>query len=99
MVHDQGVSHIAEGLKANSSLREIDLSMNNIGDLGAETLADLLRINKTLQSLHVSQTYLGIAGHGIGHDGVAAIGVSKPTLHHHHHHHHHHLVQCKTPIV
>lgn len=77
MVHDDGVSHLAEGLMSNSSLLEIDLSMNNVGDGGAYSIADLLRKNTTLESLKVSPKYLGVAGHGVGRDGVVAIGVSK----------------------
>ncbi|EFJ52507.1 hypothetical protein VOLCADRAFT_86673, partial [Volvox carteri f. nagariensis] len=51
---DKGVSQLAEGLRANNSLRELDLRRCGISDAGGAVLMDVLESNGQLQRLDVS---------------------------------------------
>ena len=42
------------GLRHNLSLRILDLSWNKIGESGGQSLAQVLKINKTLQKIHLA---------------------------------------------
>ena len=61
-----GVRHIADVLKINSALRELNLRSNNIGDGGAGHIADVLKINSAL-------TVLNLGGNDIGAEGARHI--------------------------
>jgi Ran GTPase-activating protein (RanGAP) involved in mRNA processing and transport len=61
------VDAIAEALKCNTSLIELDLSSNGIGDSGASAMAGVLRNNTTLCRLQLHDN-------GIGSEGGKALG-------------------------
>ena len=59
---ENGVSRaLADTLRSNTTLRELKLSYNHIGDDGARALADALRSNTTLTSLDLGEIRLGNA--------------------------------------
>jgi Ran GTPase-activating protein (RanGAP) involved in mRNA processing and transport len=47
-------------LEVNTSLRELILSRNNIGDKGTESIAAALQRNTTLTSLALDKIYLDL---------------------------------------
>jgi len=51
-----------EYLKTNSTLVELNINENNLGDEGAKALAEGLKANKTLKSLDLSLNYIGDEG-------------------------------------
>ncbi|GLI64025.1 hypothetical protein VaNZ11_007186 [Volvox africanus] len=51
---DKGVAQLAEGLRANNALRELDLRRCGISDSGGAVLMDVLESNGRLQRLDVS---------------------------------------------
>ena len=53
---------LSNSLKWNTTVTELNLSGNNIGDAGASGLADLLKSNKILTKLKLSQNAIGEAG-------------------------------------
>ena len=53
-VSDLGCTDLAEGLKANKTLRHLVLSQNDIGDDGIGTLSAMLARNRVLESLDLS---------------------------------------------
>ncbi|XP_078381247.1 NLR family CARD domain-containing protein 4-like [Oculina patagonica] len=53
---------LAEVLKGNSSLTKLNLSGNDIGDVGAAGLAEALQNNKNLTELDLSYNYIGDHG-------------------------------------
>ena len=57
---------ISEALKNNTSLKNLDLSGNNIGDDGAKAIAEALKKNTSLKSVNLSWC-------DIGDDGIEAI--------------------------
>ena len=58
------VEHLAEALKANTSLKEIYLSSNwHIGDKGVKYLAEALKVNNSLQKIELND--FGITTEGI----------------------------------
>eukprot|EP00039_Didymoeca_costata_P012839 m.186842 g.186842 ORF g.186842 m.186842 type:complete len:921 (+) comp15598_c0_seq10:228-2990(+) len=61
-IADRGLKAFAQGLKANYSLSEIDLSNNAFGDKGAEELGLALRVNSTLTVLSLATNKIGDAG-------------------------------------
>ena len=58
---------MAEALKTNSTLKEIRLDFNNIGDEGAAALAETLKRNSTLHRLCLTNN-------NIGDEGAIALG-------------------------
>ena len=48
-VSDEGAAAIAEALKVNGALTDLDLSRNNVGVEGADELADFLRGGRYLR--------------------------------------------------
>ena len=59
-----GARALAGLLERNSRVpvKTIDLSENNIGDLGAVALADATKIQKTVQMITLSENYIGAEG-------------------------------------
>lgn len=57
---------LADALKENETLTELDLSHNNIGPNGAMVLADVIQVNSTL-------TKLNLYGNSIGPNGARAL--------------------------
>ena len=53
---------MAEALKVNSALQELNILFNNISDEGAEALAEALRVNTALQELNLG--FNDISGKG-----------------------------------
>ncbi|KAG8288127.1 Leucine-rich repeat-containing protein 34 [Homalodisca vitripennis] len=53
---------LVEGLKKNSTLLSLDLSCNNIGDLGMEFIADFLGGKPPLETLRLSSNNIGDTG-------------------------------------
>lgn len=49
-----GAKQIAEALKVNTTLIEVDLSLNYIDDEGGKAIAEALDVNKTLKVLAMS---------------------------------------------
>ena len=50
---DEGVAAICDGLLFNDSVRDLSLNSNKIGKVGAGSVAELLRCNKTLTALSI----------------------------------------------
>ncbi|CAF2122397.1 unnamed protein product, partial [Rotaria magnacalcarata] len=60
---DQDMEIVAnELLQVNQSLTLLQLQTNQIGDSGAQYLADALKVNKTLTYLHLAQNQIGDTG-------------------------------------
>ena len=57
-----GASCLGELLKVNSSLQELDMHYNDIGDDGISSVVDGLQYNKTLTKLNVEQCRLSVKG-------------------------------------
>ena len=64
---------LAEGLRANQSLKTLLLRVNDIGADGAAALGEMLRINSSLQVLNLDFNRIGDAG-------AIAIGAALHTL-------------------
>ena len=62
-IFDDGAAAISDGLKHNISLQELNMSCNKIG---AKMIVEAIKVNKTLQKLH-------IRSNSISDDGAAAI--------------------------
>ena len=62
----EGATALAEMLKENRTLQQLDVSGNSIGQGGATALAEMLKENRTLQQLDVS-------GNSIGQGGATAL--------------------------
>ena len=63
---DRGATALAEMLKENGTLQQLDVSNNSIGQGGATALAEMLKENGTLQQLNV-------CGNSIGQGGATAL--------------------------
>jgi Leucine Rich repeat len=63
---DKGAKALAEVLKVNKSITEINIGENQIGDEGARALADAIKVNRTL-------TKINLWGNRIGDSGAAAL--------------------------
>jgi Ran GTPase-activating protein (RanGAP) involved in mRNA processing and transport len=61
-----GVSALADALKTNTSVKNINLSLNGIGAVGASALADALKMNTTV-------TRIDLSWNGIGAEGALAL--------------------------
>ena len=57
-----GVVLIAEALRINSTLTELHLCDNGIGDQGVTALAEALKVNSTLTELHLHHNNIGDQG-------------------------------------
>lgn len=55
-ISDKGIKFLAEVLKTNNTLREMDLSTNNFGIEGVKYLADMLEHNNTLRKVSLWAT-------------------------------------------
>ena len=55
----EGPAALADGLKVNSVVQELDASKNAMGTAGAKACGDLLLMNKTIQTLDVSDNGFG----------------------------------------
>jgi Ran GTPase-activating protein (RanGAP) involved in mRNA processing and transport len=60
--NDSGAEALAETLKVNASLQELNLCKNFIGDYGAEAIAEALKVNASLLVLDLSSTQIGNSG-------------------------------------
>ena len=58
----EGATKIAEVLKENHSLTNLDLIENQIGNEGATKIAKSLKENRSLTNLDLSQNQIGIEG-------------------------------------
>ena len=56
------VASLPEAMKVNTTLTQLNLSENNIGDAGAASLAEALKVNTTLTQLHLRSDNIGVAG-------------------------------------
>ena len=63
---DVGCVSLSQALTVNSSLTNLDLSWNSIGDTGAESLSQALTVNSSL-------TNLNLIGNSIGDTGAASL--------------------------
>jgi Ran GTPase-activating protein (RanGAP) involved in mRNA processing and transport len=55
-----GLAEIAAGLYRNTTLKRLDLSDNDLGDLtSAKSIKDLLRRNKSLTTLYIKNIFFG----------------------------------------
>ena len=48
-ITSEGAKLIAEAIKVNKTLQELDISSNNISDDGAAAISDALKTNNSLQ--------------------------------------------------
>jgi hypothetical protein len=55
----EGPAALADGLKANSAVQQLDTSSNSMGTAGAKAFGDTLLANKTIQTLDVSDNSFG----------------------------------------
>ena len=62
----QGVIVLAEALKVNTEVKELDLSGNGLCDNSVRVLAEALKVNMAL-------TTLDLSSNSIGDDGAAAV--------------------------
>jgi Ran GTPase-activating protein (RanGAP) involved in mRNA processing and transport len=62
MLGDQNITNLLEGLTYNTSLRLLNLSQNNIGELGARAIKHYLRSNSNLRILYMRWNSLGVKG-------------------------------------
>lgn len=60
---------ISEALKKNTSLKQLEVVHNHLGDKGARALTDMIKINTSLESLDIS-------GNSIGFEGGEAIALA-----------------------
>ncbi|CAF1129390.1 unnamed protein product [Rotaria sordida] len=59
LIKDEGVQHLADALRSNTTLTILDLQYNETGDEGAQHLADALQNNTTLTTLYLYGTQIG----------------------------------------
>jgi hypothetical protein len=59
---DEEIKPIAEALKGNKSVIEVNISRNNIGDEGVKVFAAALRVNQTIRNLDLSSNRLSGKG-------------------------------------
>jgi hypothetical protein len=58
----EGASALADALKANTSVANINLSRNKIGVKGASALADALKVNSSVTEINLSSNRFGVKG-------------------------------------
>ena len=56
------IACLAEAVKVNTTLTQLVLSSNNIGDAGAASLAEAMKVNTTLTQLDLQHNNIGAAG-------------------------------------
>ncbi len=56
---DTGIKLIAQPLKTNNSLEEIQLTNNNVGNDSTAYMSDVLKINKTLKRVYLDNNHIG----------------------------------------
>ena len=61
-IGDTGAAVLADLVERNTSLKELDLTNNNLGAPGAAALANALTINKTLTKLDLTGSNIGVSG-------------------------------------
>merc|ERR1712176_999948 len=61
-VGDAGIVAIAEALKLNQKIRQMDINENGFGDEGAAAIAEMLEFNSSLRTLSVSRNQISEAG-------------------------------------
>merc|ERR1712217_388073 len=61
-IDDKGAIAIADALKVNASLTELDLADNLIGSEGAIAIADALKVNTSLMDLNLIYNKIGREG-------------------------------------
>ncbi|KJE93094.1 hypothetical protein CAOG_003935 [Capsaspora owczarzaki ATCC 30864] len=61
-IGDDGAEAIAEALKVNTTMSELDLGKNQIGVAGAQSIAEALKVNTTLTTLYLDRNQIGDAG-------------------------------------
>ena len=65
MITEKGAFKLAQGLKTNTSLENLDLGKNNIQDQGVQYLVEaLITSNKTLTKLHLQSNGITEVGAG-----------------------------------
>ena len=57
-----GVIALAELLKSNTTITDLNLNENNLKDVGAKAIAEALKVNTTLKVLDLSLNYIGDEG-------------------------------------
>ena len=57
-----GAKEIAEALKVNKSMTNLDSGSNNIGDSGAKEFAEALKVNNSLTTLYFYENNIGDSG-------------------------------------
>ena len=62
IITEKGAITLVKVLKENTTLQELDVSINSIGEGGATALAVMLKENRTLQHLDVSSNSIGERG-------------------------------------
>ena len=53
-IYDEGFTAVAESLTYNETLKKIDLGYNNLSDVSASKIAEIIRTNSSLTSLDIS---------------------------------------------
>ena len=61
-ITERGATALAEMLKENRTLQQLNVSHNSIGHGGATALVEILKENRTLQQLTVSSNFIGDEG-------------------------------------
>ena len=62
-INVQGTRHLANALKENiTPLKDLDLAGNIIGDEGAEYIADVLAVSKSIQKIYLGKNNIGDKG-------------------------------------
>ncbi|KAG5488846.1 hypothetical protein JIQ42_00463 [Leishmania sp. Namibia] len=61
-LNDDSVWLLAQALRLNTSVRQVDLSHNSFGDAGASYLADCIASNRTMVELNLSSCAIGNRG-------------------------------------
>ena len=61
-ISSEGAKSLAEGLKINETLQELNLRKNGISPEGAKSLAQSLKINSTLKELDLFRNSIGEEG-------------------------------------
>ena len=61
-ITSKGAIKVAEAIKMNKTLQELDISYNNISDDGAADISDALKSNNSLQILKMSSNNITVSG-------------------------------------
>ena len=59
---DARVRELAEALKENQTMTQIDLSINEIGDEGVGALAEALQVNQSWRQVDLALNHIGVDG-------------------------------------